>query len=74
MRDIQASRFKAQCLSIMRTVQRTGQPVLITLHGKPCAELVPYARKHEVQLGALIGHVEVRGDIVHTDWSTDWDP
>src|SRR5260370_42242667 len=33
--------FKAQCLAIMDQVLQSGEPVLITKHGKPVAKLVP---------------------------------
>jgi prevent-host-death family protein len=39
--DIPAAVFKAECLKLMDEVARTGQPVVITKHGKPVAQLVP---------------------------------
>ena len=44
MKQMPAGEFKAQCLAIMDKVQKTGEPVLITKHGKPIARLVPIGR------------------------------
>ena len=38
--SIPAAVFKAECLKLMDQVARTGQPVVITKHGKPVARLV----------------------------------
>ncbi len=35
------SRFKAQCLSVMDRVRRTGRPVRVTRYGRPVADVVP---------------------------------
>ena len=37
--SIPAAVFKAECLRLMDEVARTGQPVVITKHGKPVAQL-----------------------------------
>ena len=68
MLSIQVSEFKATCLSVIERVRQTGQPVLITKHGEPVAELVP-ARpqakgKREGFLGSMRGTAELAGDIV----------
>ena len=39
MKKIPAGQFKAKCLAIMDRVQKTGESVLITKHGKPVAHL-----------------------------------
>jgi prevent-host-death family protein len=35
------SQFKAQCLSVMDRVRRTGRPVRVTRYGRPVADVVP---------------------------------
>ena len=64
MRTIKASEFKAKCLKIMDEVAATGEPVLITKHGVPVAELGPARRKPETIIGALKGSVTYMGDII----------
>jgi prevent-host-death family protein len=39
---VSKSRFKAQALEFFREVERTGQPIVITNHGKPVLKIVPY--------------------------------
>ena len=64
MRTIKASEFKAKCLKIMDEVASTGEPVVITKHGVPVAQLVAALRKPETVLGALKGSVTIQGDII----------
>ena len=40
MKEMAAGEFKARCLAIMDQVRESGEPVLITKHGKPVARLV----------------------------------
>jgi prevent-host-death family protein len=41
MKQIAAGEFKAQCLAIMDQVSGSGEPVVVTKHGKPVVKLVP---------------------------------
>jgi prevent-host-death family protein len=65
MRDISISEFKAKCLGLIEQVQKTRQPLRITRHGKPVAEVIPAgpSRKRNF-LGDMRGTVEILGDIV----------
>jgi prevent-host-death family protein len=65
MRDISISEFKAKCLGLVDEVQKTRQPLRITRHGCPVAELIPTGpdRKRKF-LGDMKGTVEILGDIV----------
>lgn len=40
-RTVPASRFKAQCLALLDEVAETGQPLVVTKHGKPVARVEP---------------------------------
>ncbi len=40
-RRLSASEFKARCLALMDEVERTGEVVIITKHGRPVAQLGP---------------------------------
>lgn len=35
------SQFKATCLAVLERVRRTGEPLVITKHGIPIAQIVP---------------------------------
>jgi len=39
---ISKSRFKARALELFRQVEQTGQPIIITDHGNPVLQVVPY--------------------------------
>lgn len=64
MEIVIASEFKAKCLKIMDEVAATGEPVIITKHGVPVAQLVPEVQKPETLFGALQGSVIILEDIV----------
>ena len=64
MEIVIASEFKAKCLEIMDEVAATGEPVIITKHGVPVAQLVPEVQKPETLFGALQGSVIILGDII----------
>ena len=63
---ISISKFKATCLAVLERVRRTGQPVVVTKHGKPVAEVVPPAPESSGNdwLGSMRGRGRVVGDIV----------
>jgi prevent-host-death family protein len=65
MKDVPISEFKAKCLGLIDEVHKTHQPLRITRHGKPVAEVIPAgpARKRKF-LGDMAGTVEILGDIV----------
>ena len=64
MKTVIASEFKAKCLKIMDEVAATGEPVVITKHGIPVAQLVPAVQKPETLFGALQGSITILGHIV----------
>ena len=41
MDTMSVSRFKATCLAVLEHVRKTGEPLLITKHGMPLAQIVP---------------------------------
>ncbi|MBE7480962.1 MAG: type II toxin-antitoxin system Phd/YefM family antitoxin [Polyangiaceae bacterium] len=72
-RKIAASEFKARCLGLLDEVRESGAEVVITKHGEPVARLVPMARARTSLRGAWRGVARVRGDIVHVDWTADFE-
>lgn len=65
MRDVPISKFKAKCLGLIEQVHKTRQPLRITRHGVPVAEVVPTGpdRKRNF-VGDMVGTIEILGDIV----------
>jgi prevent-host-death family protein len=55
MREMPAGQFKTHCLAVMDQVQESGEPVLITKHGKPVAKLIPVAIKGDDLFGSSPG-------------------
>jgi len=75
MKQIPAGEFKARCLAIMDRVLHTGEPVVITKHGKPVVKLVPAERPADDIFGYMAGKMKIVGDIVGPitpleDWET----
>jgi prevent-host-death family protein len=75
MKTVPAGEFKAQCLAIMDQVSHSGEPVLITKHGRPVAKLVPAEQSSDDIFGYMAGKVKIVGDIVGPitpleDWET----
>lgn len=62
--SVPAAVFKAECLRLMDEVARTGQPVVITKHGKPVAQLVPVPAAPESLFGYMRDTVTIKGDVI----------
>ena len=63
-REVQAGRFKQECLRLMDEVAATRKPLVVTKHGKPIVKLVPADEEPVSSYGALAGTVQFLGDIV----------
>jgi prevent-host-death family protein len=62
---IPAGEFKAKCLKLLDKVAEDRQPLIITKHGKPVAQLVPIQDVVRVDpIGAMRGSVLWEGDII----------
>ena len=72
MKQIAAAQFKAQCLAIMDHVQQSGEPVVITKHGKPVVRLVPAQKNEDDIFGYMIGKAKIVGDVMNTVPAEDW--
>lgn len=66
MEEIAISEFKAKCLAILAQVEKTKEPVRITRHGKPVAEVIPAVQTVDraAWIGSLKGKIKILGDIV----------
>lgn len=65
---IAAGQFKAKCLQLMDAVQRHHSSIVITKHGKPVAELIPYEANKAWQsknlFGYMKGTIKFTGDVI----------
>jgi hypothetical protein len=74
MRTMLVSEFKAKCIATLKEVQRTRQPLLVTLRGKPLATVVaPEISPRVKRLGSLKGRMVIRRDLVKRDTTADWE-
>lgn len=66
MKTISVTEFKAHCLELLNEVARTGEPVMLTKHGKAMAMVVapPAETGRKWKLGQFKGTAQVVGDIV----------
>ena len=72
MKTVLISEFKARCIKMLKEVQKTGKPLLVTLRGEPIARVEPVAKGKKRQLGALKGRMIIKGDIIKSDFEKDW--
>ena len=59
-----AGAFKAHCLAVMKQVQATGAPVVVTKRGAPVVKVVPAEAENNDIFGFMTGRVKIVGDIV----------
>ena len=64
MRQINAARFKEQCLALLDQVGQEG--IVITKRGKPVAKLVPADSDCASLIGSMRGRLRIRGTILST--------
>ena len=74
MKTMLVSEFKAKCIAVLKEVQRTREPLVITLRGKPLVTVRPVEPpspgKH---LGGLKDRMTIRRDLVKVDTTADWE-
>ena len=64
MKQITASKFKEQCLTLLDEVGPEG--IVITKRGKPVAKLIPAKRNFARFIGSMKGKIKIKGDIFST--------
>ena len=64
MREISASKFKEQCLSLLDHLDLDG--IVVTKHGKPVARVIPADSGCASLIGSMKGKVRVSGDVLST--------
>jgi prevent-host-death family protein len=75
MIEVAISEFKAKCLALLEQVRRTRQPIRITRHGKPVAEVVPPAPVVDrLSMFGSMKDSKIIGDIISpADDEDDWE-
>jgi prevent-host-death family protein len=76
VKTINISSFKARCIALLKQVEKSRDPILITLRGKPVARVEPVedsSQPKERILGAMKGTAVIHGDIVNTDFADEWE-
>ena len=63
MKRMPAGAFKAHCLTVMKQVQATGEPVIVTKRGAPVVKVVPVQVENGDIFGFMAGRVKIVGDI-----------
>jgi len=69
---VSKSQFKAKALEILRRVEATGEPVLVTDHGKPTIEV----RRHrslersplDLLRGSVVDYLDPTEPVGEQDW------
>ena len=75
MKRMAAATFKARCLSVIKQVQSTGEPVVVTKRGVPLVKVVPIRPRKDDIFGFLQDEVRIVGDIESPipDWEANRD-
>lgn len=63
MKRIAAGAFKARCLKVIREVQATGEPVVITKRGAAMVQVAPMDSENGDVFGFMAGQFKIVGDI-----------
>jgi antitoxin (DNA-binding transcriptional repressor) of toxin-antitoxin stability system len=71
--QVSKSQFKAKALEYFRLVQASGEPIVITDHGKPALELRPIAHVQHDPFQDLRGRVLRYDDPFEPVGAEDWD-
>jgi len=74
-KEMLVSEFKARCIAELKRVRQTGQPLIVTLRGKPLARVEAIRSPDEpvIKLGARRGHARITRDLVKVDFSAEWE-
>lgn len=70
---VSKSKFKAKALEYFRQVEESGEPVIITDHGKSTLEIRPYAEAKRTPLEMLRGSVLRYDDPFEPVGVEDWE-
>lgn len=63
MKHMRISTFKARCLSVVKSIHTTGEPVIVTRRGTPLVKVIPIASPSDDVFGFMAGEFRIVGDI-----------
>ena len=63
MKQMPAGAFEAHCLAVMKRIQATGEPLVVTRRGAPVVKVVPVESTQGDIFGFMEGRVKIVGDI-----------
>ena len=73
MRTMVISEFKAKCIAAIKSVEREKNPILLTIRGRPVAEVHPVSQDSGQRiLGSQAGCAKKKDMPIHEDWSDEW--
>jgi prevent-host-death family protein len=72
-RTISKAHFKARALEILRQVETTGEPILITDRGRAVLKIAPYFGDDDAVLASLRGSVLRYEDPTEPVATDDWE-
>ena len=74
MKTMLVSEFKAKCIAVLKEVQRSREPLVVTLRGKPLVTVRPAEPPGPgKRLGGLKGRMSIHRDLVKVDTTSDWE-
>lgn len=71
--QVSKSQFKAKALELMRQVEASGEPLIITNHGRPALEVRPIAKPKDDPFEKLRGSVLFYDDPFEPVGVEDWE-
>ncbi|HEY2930427.1 MAG TPA: type II toxin-antitoxin system prevent-host-death family antitoxin [Acidobacteriota bacterium] len=71
--EVSISDFKARCLEFINRAYSEGREYVITKRGEPIARLGPLSGTGRSARGSWKGLIQIRGDIVRTDWTEEFE-
>ncbi|MBJ7264870.1 MAG: type II toxin-antitoxin system Phd/YefM family antitoxin [Burkholderiaceae bacterium] len=71
--QVSKTKFKARALEFFRQVEATGEPLVVTDHGKPALEIRPYRAIERNPLVVLRGSVVRFDDPLSPAGEDSWD-
>ena len=74
MKEIEAAKFKEQCLALLDSLDADG--LIITKRGTPVARVLPCDANDGDLIGSLEGRLNIKGDIFTTGlrWDAEGQP
>ena len=71
--EVEISKIKATCLTLLDSVKDTGRSILVTRRGEPVALITPplKPKKPELWLGMFQSEGKIVGDIISPNFNND---